>query len=199
MAVLLLGLLFGWPLMFGTISAEGTDTFDALSRSYAYTFQRPLHYLFYALVAAVLGWLGWVLVQNFAGGVIALTYWTAGWGAGWQAEDLTRVDAIMQGSDALGGIGGAGATVIHFWVGCVKQLAVGFLYAYFWTATSAIYLLLRRDVDATETDEVYLDADASEEEFGLAAIQTDEAGAPEVVEGDGASERSDSESKGGDA
>jgi len=31
------------------------DSFDALSRSYAYVFQRPLHYLFYALVAAVFG------------------------------------------------------------------------------------------------------------------------------------------------
>ena len=36
--VLLLGLLFGWPLMWATISTEGTDTFDALSRTYAYTF-----------------------------------------------------------------------------------------------------------------------------------------------------------------
>ena len=62
MALLLLGLLFGWPLMWGTISTEGTDSFDALSRSYAYLFQRPLHYLFYALVAAI-GWLGWILVR----------------------------------------------------------------------------------------------------------------------------------------
>ena len=41
------GALFGWPLMWATISAEGTDSFDALSRSYAYLFQRPLHYSFY--------------------------------------------------------------------------------------------------------------------------------------------------------
>ena len=81
-AVLLLGLVLGWPLMWGTISTEGTDSFDALSRSYNYVFQRPLHYLFYALVAVVLGALGWVLVQGFASGVVGLTYQTAGWGAG---------------------------------------------------------------------------------------------------------------------
>ncbi len=33
MALLLLGLAFGWPLMWATISTEGTDSFDALSRS----------------------------------------------------------------------------------------------------------------------------------------------------------------------
>ena len=54
-SILLLGLLFGWPLMWATISSEGTDSFDALSRSYAYTFQRPLQYLLYAIVAAVFG------------------------------------------------------------------------------------------------------------------------------------------------
>ncbi len=75
MALVLLGLLFGWPLMWGTISAEGTDSFDALSRSYAYTFQRPLHYLFYAAVAGFIGWLGWLLVSNFAAGVVWLGLW----------------------------------------------------------------------------------------------------------------------------
>ena len=82
MTLLLLGLLFGWPLMWATISAEGTDSFDALSRSYAYVFQRPLHYLFYVVVAGFVGWLGWLLVANFAAGVIWMSDWAAGWGAG---------------------------------------------------------------------------------------------------------------------
>jgi len=82
MAVLLLGLLFGWPLMWAAISAEGTDAFDALSRSYAYVFQRPLNYLFYAFVAGVIGWLGWLFVENFAAAIIWMAYWAAGWGCG---------------------------------------------------------------------------------------------------------------------
>ena len=94
MALLLLGVLFGWPLMWATISAEGTDSFDALSRSYAYTFQRPLHYLFYAIVAGFIGWLGWLLVQNFAAGVVWMGYWAAGWGA------ARPIDAIMSGEDS---------------------------------------------------------------------------------------------------
>ena len=82
MAILLLGVLFGWPLMWGAISTEGSDSFDALSRSYAYLFQRPLHYLFYTLVAALIGWLGWLFVREFASGVIWMTTWAAGWTSG---------------------------------------------------------------------------------------------------------------------
>ena len=35
----------------------------AFSRSYSYTFQRPLHYLFYATVAAFFGGFCWLLVN----------------------------------------------------------------------------------------------------------------------------------------
>ncbi len=171
MAMLLLGGLFGWPLMWGAISAEGTDSFDALSRSYAYTFQRPLHYLFYAVVAAVIGWLGWLLVQNFASAVIWLSYWAAGWGCGKE-----QLNAIIHGSQQLSAVGKIGAGLITFWVGCVKLLAVGYLFSYFWTASAAIYFLLRRDVDATEMDEVFLDADQSEPAGELPPVTTDQAG-----------------------
>jgi hypothetical protein len=166
MALLLLGLLFGWPLMCSTISTEGTDSFDALSRSYAYTFQRPLHYLFYVIVAGVLGFLGWLLVENFAAAVVWLTYWAAGWGCGSE-----RLAAVMSGV-------GAGAKVIRFWVDCVKLVAVGFVFSYFWTATCAIYFLLRRNVDATEMDEVFLEEE--EPSYGLPPLKLDSAGAPVV-------------------
>jgi hypothetical protein len=180
MALLLLGVLFGWPLMWATISTEGTDSFDALSSSYAYTFHRPLQYLFYAAVASVIGGLGWLLVQNFAAGVVWMGYWAASWGGG-----DARIHAIMGDPNSLKGLGWAGAKLIHLWTGCVKLLAVGYLFSYFWTASSSIYFLLRRDVDATEMDEVFLDADASEPAAGLPPIKTDEVGAPVV--GDNAS------------
>ena len=71
-----------------------------------------------------------------------------------------------------------GAGLIVFWTGCVKLLAVGYLFSYFWTASAAVYFLLRRDVDATEMDEVFLDADQSEPAGELPPITTDQAGAP---------------------
>lgn len=173
MALLLLGLVFGWPLMWATVSSEGTDSFDALSRSYAYTFQRPLHYAFYALVVSVLGALGWLLVWYFATAVIGLTYWAAGWGAG-----AATIDAIGNSGATLGSIGRGGVWFIHLWTGLVRLVAVSFLFSYFWTAATAIYFLLRRDVDATEMDEVYLEDET--QTFGLPPVKTDTAGAPVI-------------------
>ncbi|MEN6405972.1 MAG: hypothetical protein ABFC77_05815 [Thermoguttaceae bacterium] len=166
MTMLLAGLLFGWPLMWSAISVEGTDGFDALSRSYAYLFQRPLNYLFYIVVAGVIGAIGWILVQYFAAGVIWMTAWAAGWGGAVVADPNTA--------------GRLGLKLVHFWTGCVKLLAVGYLFSYFWTASVGIYFLLRRDVDAVEMDEVELDADQDEPEFELPKVATDSQGAPET-------------------
>ncbi len=174
MAILLLGLAFGWPLMWATISAEGTDSFDALSRSYAYTFQRPLNYLLYAILAAIIGGLGWMLVSNFAAVIISLTYWAAGWGMG------DEPSAMVAGGGQ--GIGAAGVWLIVFWVTCVKLLAVGYLYSFFFTAATAIYFLLRRDVDATEMDEVYLEEEEEQQTYGVPPQNAGESGAPAVDE-----------------
>ncbi|MCC6125491.1 MAG: hypothetical protein IT426_11045 [Pirellulales bacterium] len=179
-ALLLVGLVFGWPLMWPTISTEGSDSFDALSRSYAAVYQRPLHYLFYVAVASLLGLLGWLFVKNFTAAAVWTTYWAASWGAG--AGRIQELMNATHSGEKLAGMAYAGAWMIHFWTGLAKLFAVGFSFSFFWNAYSAIYLLLRRDVDATEMDEVYLDADEGEAKFGLPKIVLDDAGAPEVEE-----------------
>src|SRR5262245_28215370 len=80
MAILLIGALVGWPLMFATVSVEGTDAFDALSRSYAYVYQRPLRMLWYVLLAAVLAAVSMFIVKLFATSAIALGSWSVSWG-----------------------------------------------------------------------------------------------------------------------
>ncbi|MBX9789303.1 MAG: hypothetical protein K2Y37_10340 [Pirellulales bacterium] len=82
MGILLLGLAVGWPLMWATISVEGSDSFDALSRTYAYVYQRPLHYLWYAAIAGGLGVLAGLLITVFAGAIVYLSLWCASWSAG---------------------------------------------------------------------------------------------------------------------
>jgi len=54
MTILLVGLV-GYPLMYTTLSAEGSDTFDALSRSYNYVYQSPWSYLWYGFIAVIYG------------------------------------------------------------------------------------------------------------------------------------------------
>jgi len=177
MAVVLLGLSVGWPLMWATISSEGTDAFDALSRSYSYPFQRPLHYLFYTLVAAVVGALGWFLVYHVADWVIHLCSWGASWTAGWsRIAEITQPTGEGSASPAAGR---AGTLLVACWIGLVRTIATAFTYSFFWTSTTAIYLLLRYDVDRTEMDEVHLTP--QDETYGLPPLSTDEAGVPRVA------------------
>jgi len=75
MAAILVGLV-GWPLMHATISAEGSDSFDALSRSYSYVYQAPWHYAWYAFVAIVYG----AVLIFFVGFMGSLFVYMAKWG-----------------------------------------------------------------------------------------------------------------------
>jgi hypothetical protein len=103
MAILLLGALVGWPLMWATISVEGTDAFDALSRSYAYTYQRPWRLLWYVLVATVLAVVSMFVVKLFAGTAIALGDWSVDWGADEDTMDrvVRRVDGPADDATGL--------------------------------------------------------------------------------------------------
>ena len=188
MTLLLLGLLFGWPLMTCTISVEGTDPFDALARAYAYVFQRPLQFLFYGLVAALFGALGYALVLLFTETMIYLAFWGASWGAG--SARIDEIAAVMNGAPVLpssdplegprepGRLFWLGAGLLNLSVGLVRSVATAFSYSFFWCLATALYLLLRHDVDQTEFDEVYLeDAD---EPYGLPPLKPDRHGVPTV-------------------
>jgi len=175
-AVVLLGLFFGWPLMWATISSEGSDAFDALSRGYAYTFQRPLHYLFYALVVLFCGALASLLVFLFANGVVGLAYWAAGWGAG--NERIGDIQAYAAGVRESSGMQWFGVCMIDAFNSLVSCVATGFGFSFFWCAATAVYLLLRYDVDQTEFDEIYMDHE--EVSYALPPLPRDESGVPHV-------------------
>lgn len=193
MAILLLGLLFGWALMWPTISVEGTDSFDALSRSYSYTFHRPIAYLFYVIVAAIIGLLAAYVVQYFVIWTTELAFWSASWGA-----TSARIQEIKQLRVQLEALRGApaearnaalqnysgtlqfGAEVLNFWINCVVILGAAYFFSFFWTAATAIYYLLRSSVDGTEPDEVAIDH--QEETFSLPPLSGDSTGVPQVIE-----------------
>lgn len=182
-AILALGLLFGWPLMWTTISTEGSDAFDALSRTYAYTLQRPLHYLFYAVVVGVLGALTWLLVLQMGEAVIHLSWWAADWGV-FNEQRMDQLIAAANGTDnqweQLQPTAKVGVWLLGLGNGIVRAATFSFAYGYLWVSASAMYLLLRREVDHTETDEVYLDDEV--DDYGLPPLEDDERGVPGVPE-----------------
>lgn len=172
MALIIVGWAVGWPLMFATISVEGSDAFDALSRSFAYAFQRPWHYLFYGLLAAVFGSLCSFFVLLFTDLLVHLSRWAVAWGGG---EGLgIKLDQLFYYAPEASGwrpiAVEAPTGAVNFAAGCAAIwlyllffMVVGFIYSYFWSASTVIYYLLRRDVDNTEMQEVYLEGEEDDE------------------------------------
>ncbi len=153
-AWLLIGLLLGWPLMWGALSAEREgDPFDAFSRSFSYVYGRPLHYLFYVVVAALLGALGFAAAKAFIDVVYEFGFWAVSWGAGGDRVETVRelMDARPPSQPLA-----AGLLLLSFWRSVALTFLQGYMFAYFWCAAANVYLLLRQDVDEKEMDEVYL-------------------------------------------
>ncbi len=173
MTVLVVGLLFGWPLMWAAISVERGDAFDGISRAYSFVTQRPLHYLFYALVAGFFGLLGSLFVFFFAQQVVNLTEWAASWGS--SAVVFNNLFRAVGDQPSLPSV-----RLIKFFNNLVDMAAWGFVISFFWTSATGIYLLLRRQVDGTELDDISIDA--GDIPRGLPPLATDAAGVPKVAD-----------------
>jgi hypothetical protein len=162
MALILLGLAAGAPLMFPTISTEGSDAFDGFSRSYNYVFGRPWQYLGLVLLAIVYGSVVLFFVRIVAALAISLAGWALASGMGTAEVDAlfgnvnAAKEAIATVSAAENPVPAAlGHRLMGFWLDVVALLVGGFVCSYFWTASTIIYFLLRRIDDATALDEVY--------------------------------------------
>jgi hypothetical protein len=141
MAVLLAGLALAWPLMHASVATEGEDAFDALSRSYSYLNQRLVSYIGMAALAWLFGILGVVLIDLLTWLIIHL----AAWGISFSAPHNVIVG--LRDPSTSESLGSLGRVSHRFWLGILGLLAHGWIYSYFWTASTLMYLFLRRDVD----------------------------------------------------
>ena len=164
-AVLLTGLFFGWPLMWPTISAEEAgDVYEATSRTFAYTFQAPVQYLFYVLISVVIWVPSVMLVQNFT----SLAEQVIFSGMNVAAEEGQLIQDYLTGQVSLDGESQSfvmGAKIISGLHWFAHLMADAFCVGFFFSSFSGIYLLLRRFVDHTPLDEVFVIDDKTK--YGL--------------------------------
>ncbi len=187
MALVLIGGVAGSILMFPTIAVEGSDSFDALSRSFSYVYSKPWRTAFYVLVSGVYGAICFLFVRAFAHIVLNLTHMTAGLGmnidgSSYLPETVGKLEAIWTrtallgegrfygdfGQYPLGGTEAFAGFFITLWTYIVLGLVVSFVISFFFSASTLVYYLLRREVDATDIEDVYLE----EYEDELAPVTT---------------------------
>ncbi len=158
LAILAIGVVAGWPLMVAAVGVERGDSFQAISTAFSYLYQRPLHYAFYAFVAVLVAVPALAAAGLFADATGTLAMWAASFGMGHE-----RTAAVL---DGLVGTGPEAATwgvrAISFWNRGLATLLSSFGWGYFWAIATAAYMLLRRDVDGTELDEVVIDEPGAE-------------------------------------
>ena len=152
--LLFLGLLFGWPFMLAAVSAEGTDSFDAISRAFSYVYSRPWRYIFYGLVAKLYGLVCVAFVLAFVALLAGAAFLTGWIGMG------RAFDPILQ--FAVGTTAGDTTTlhmicgfIIRLFLCALAGLICSYLVSYVISQTTVIYFLLRKAVDGTEVTEVY--------------------------------------------
>jgi hypothetical protein len=170
----LLGTFGGFNLMYPTIAVEGSDSFDAISRSFSYVYARPWRMLLYTLVAIIYGALCYLFVRLFIWLMLSLTHHFVGAGMWAHAPSTDALWSTMWPPPTqrlsydidfltLRGDQDIAASLVAFWVYLAVGMLGAFAISFYFTANTIIYYLMRHEVDATELDDVYLEQ--SEEDF----------------------------------
>lgn len=176
MAMLVLGVLTGWPLMIAAISTEDSDGFDGLSRAFGYLFDRPWHAVLSACLSLPVFAVTRFLVALLIGLTVSLgtdaidrgfehdslysgirmepmnwSQWPAVNPAGRFVEGIDRT---LTGRAAISLPGRNPELMVFAWTCIPALLYAGFGSAFFWSATTVTYFLLRRSDDGTPLNEV---------------------------------------------
>ncbi len=166
--LLLAVLAAGASLLYPTIAVEGTDAFDAISRSLNYVVGRPWRWAFYNLVALVYG----AVTYLFVGTLIFASLWVAHRLVGAMVfadaqQGLNRFEAIWP-TPQFGSLvyepdwamldtsGRIAAAIVSVWVYAAMALLAAYTISYVTTATTWVYLLLRRSADGTDMTVVWM-------------------------------------------
>jgi len=148
--IVFLGLGLGWVCaisLFGfsfstvaIVTENQADAFDGMSRATAYTFQRPATLFLGVCIAEALGY--------FSSSIVSIVLNT-GYNLVAQSFHASSAFALQSEGNWL-------AFIVR---GMVPLLITAYGFSFFWTASSALYLLLRKEIDHAEFDAIYMKND----------------------------------------
>ncbi len=173
--VFLIGTIAGFNLMFPAVACDGSDCFDAISRSFSYVYAKPWRMSFYTAVAAVYGSICYMFVRFFAFLLLLVTHQLLQFGI---LGDNSKLTAIWAGPSFWNLLGPASSTtanwtqslaalLVHLYLLAIIGLVVSFIISFYFSANTIIYALMRNRVDNTALDDVYtlIDEGKIETEF----------------------------------
>jgi len=171
-AIIAIGALGGFNLMFPTIAYEDSDCFDAISRSFSYVYNKPWHMGYYTVVASLYGALCYGFVRVFSFLLLRINYLFLQLGflkddeklaALWPKPDFTDFLGVTEATPGNWSTS-VGSFLIYLWVLVVVGLMISFVISFYFSANTIIYALMRKRVDGTVLEEIYSDANEMETE-----------------------------------
>ncbi|MCG3180712.1 MAG: hypothetical protein BIFFINMI_03075 [Phycisphaerae bacterium] len=173
LAMLLILLVAGGLLMAPTVAVEGSDAFDAITRSSQFVLSRPWRASFYGLVAAGYGTICYLFVRTVLFATLKVSHFVVGlfdftsrtevragagkWDLMWSGPTFENFHGSGLSPAGINGVDWFGGYLVNLWIMLVGGLLVAWVISYLVSSSTYIYLLLRRAEDATELDEVYIE------------------------------------------
>jgi hypothetical protein len=182
--VVVIGTFAGFNLMFPAVAYDGSDCFDAISRSFSYVYARPWRMLFYTLIAAVYGSICYIFVRFFAFLSLLFCHWFLRLGL-WAkngSHEINKLEAIWPEPEFMKLLDPSALAVtnwtekvaaflVYIFLLVIIGLVVSFIINFYFSANTIIYSLLRNKVDTTALEEIYSPSDEAEIEPNVKDIQ----------------------------
>ena len=170
-AILLIFTLATYPLFYPALVMEGTDSFDAVSRSFGYLVARPWHWFFYSVLALVYGAVGYLFLGAVIYLTLSVTHACIDMGVITQMADETsrwhalmpqpRLGQLLYTFDWNAGLGFTGkvtAGMIWVWSFFLTSIIGAYTVSFFYCSNTVIYQLLRQSSEQTRMDEIVAEA-----------------------------------------
>jgi hypothetical protein len=166
-AYTLIGAIAGFDIVFPAIAYDGTDSLDAVSRSFNYIYARPWRMGFYTLTAFFYGAICYIFVRFFA----YLLLWSAYTGlrlgavldsvrglpdkiaAIWVEPNFGQLLAYSTETGSF--TERAAALLVYLSALIIVGLVVSFIISFYFSANTVIYAIIRNRVDGTALEEIY--------------------------------------------
>jgi len=165
--ILLIGTVAGFNLMFPAVAYDGSDGFDAISRSFSYVYSKPWRMGFYTAIAAIYGAICYTFVRFFGFLTLWVTHWFLQFGV-WveNSKEINKLTSLWPEptfTNLLGSSAPAPANwteslaafLIYLVVLVVIGMVASFIISFYFSANTIIYALLRNRVDNTALDDIY--------------------------------------------
>lgn len=175
MTYLVVGAIAGFALVFPSIAYDGADSFDAMNRSLGYIYGKPLRLAFYGIIATVYGAICYMFVRLFAFLMLVLTrgFMEIAVFTDNRAHDASKLDAIWPEPYFMNLLGKQGLVqtnfsesgsgfIIRLILLLISGVVISFAISYYFSVSTVIYSLMRKQIDNTDIHEVYLEEDDSE-------------------------------------